>query len=483
VASRSMRISTFSECASADERPVPSRTRLARVAIAAALVCGLSVPALAGRRSSRHAQPPETATRPLLYTGLTLDQPTKLGETRRYDVVLDEGTFLELRVSQDRVLVKLSLLDENGTSLRVIDIPEIDPFPERLMFKASASGRFTVDVDVHSTLSAPSGESWVPRNTPPRGYVLEVVAVRPSRPDDDRRLAWFDAMTQAEKLARAENMASLQQSIPLLQQTARNAGDPALEATTLEVLAHVTAYFTELHAYSVAARERLTELYPLIGFPHEEVLNWRRLAVEYSDDGRLDRAKSAVSHALDLSLARGFPVNVALCQRDLGVFEFGLGNYDRARDLAQRAQSAAIDLPLPALEALTLWDLARLDELAGDLDAALTRCRRGVEVGKGNALPTSLITLWLGFLHLSRGELDEAASEFQARLDMTRFAVQRDQQALAHVGLGDVLLARGDRAGARQRYETAAAALERGAQTRGASPSNVSGASISRTAA
>ena len=42
--------------------------------------------------------------------------------------------------------------------------------------------------------------------------------------------------------------------------------------------------------------------------------------------------------------------------------------------------------------------------------------------------------------------------------------VQRDQEAVTRLGLGDVMLARGDRQGARKRYESAAAALEKGAQ-------------------
>jgi hypothetical protein len=49
----------------------------------------------------------------------------------------------------------------------------------------------------------------------------------------------------------------------------------------------------------------------------------------------------------------------------------------------------------------------------------------------------------VGFSAHYRGEL-EAASRLEARLAMPR-NIQRDQEAMARLGLGDVMLARGDR--------------------------------------
>ena len=72
--------------------------------------------------------------------------------------------------------------------------------------------------------------------------------------------------------------------------------------------------------------------------------------------------------------------------------------------------------------------------------------------------------MWLGFNYLSRGDLDNAEERFQARLEMARLYVQRDQEAFTRLGLADVKLARGDRDSARAGYEAAAQALQRGAQ-------------------
>ena len=160
---------------------------------------------------------------------------------------------------------------------------------------------------------------------------------------------------------------------------------------------------------------------------------------------------------------RGLRVTTARIRRHLGYIEFELGNFEQARALSQEAHELAVAIPDRAVDAMATWDLSRLDALAGDLDSAVARSLRGLDLAKGDTSTTGLITMWLGFLHIRRGELDEAASRLEARLAMPR-NVHRDQEAMARLGLGDVMLARGDRQGARKRYEAAASALEKGAQ-------------------
>ena len=99
------------------------------------------------------------------------------------------------------------------------------------------------------------------------------------------------------------------------------------------------------------------------------------------------------------------------------MYECELGNYERAREHAVRAQQLAAAIPDRPLEALTLWDLARLDSLAGDFDAAIARNTHALKLAAGNASATNVIMMWLGFNYLSRGELDEAETLFQARLE------------------------------------------------------------------
>ena len=112
---------------------------------------------------------------------------------------------------------------------------------------------------------------------------------------------------------------------------------------------------------------------------------------------------------------------------------------------------------------MATWDLSRLDALAGDLDSAVARSLRSLDLAKGDPpRPVSSRCGWASCIFA-------AASWTRRRLALKRgwrslVTVQRDQEAVTRLGLGDVMLARGDRQGARKRYESAAAALEKGAQ-------------------
>ena len=130
---------------------------------------------------------------------------------------------------------------------------------------------------------------------------------------------------------------------------------------------------------------------------------------------------------------------------------------EMARDMAEKIHDRVI-------EGLAVNDLSRLDSLAGDFDAAIARETRALELASDSSQATNLIIMWLGFNYLSRGDLDNAEERFEARLEMARRYVQRDQEAFTRLGLADVKLARGDRDSARAGYEAAAQALQRGAQ-------------------
>ena len=225
----------------------------------------------------------------------------------------------------------------------------------------------------------------------------------------------------------------------------------------------MTSMFTQFARDSAAARERPAEVYAPMGTREQEVINWQRLAIEYSKAGRLAHAKQVLTPALEQALESRLRVTTARIRRQLGYIEFELGNFEQARVLSQEALDLAVTIADRAVQAMATWDLSRLDALAGDLDSAVARSLRILELAKGDASTTGLITMWLGFLHLRRGELDAATSRLEARLAMPN-NVQRDQEAMSRLGLGDVMLARGDRQGARKRYESAASALEKGAQ-------------------
>ena len=392
----------------------------------------------------------------ILFEGATFERWAAEGDVHPYEAVLTAGDFLEVSVSQDQFPVSLSIRGADGGVLRTISLPAMDPLPQRLMFVAPLAGAHRLE------MKRPKARDI---NPAPRPYTLHVIALRAATADDRERDKRFQVLERASALAHLESMDGLRQAIPLLREVAaewRAVDDVTLEVSTLESLAKLTAFFTRFHLESIAARERLSQIYPRTEEREREIANWYDLATEYEKDGRFLHAKQAVSRSLEVALARGLREPTARTQRKLGYFEFELGNYEAARTLAQQAHDLAVSVPAPVIEAMATWDLARLDELAGDLDAAIARNRRALPLASANLEATGLILMSLGFTHLQRGDLDEATSRFDARLAMSPTLVLKDHEAVTRLGLGDVSLARGNREDARQRYQAAASALERG---------------------
>jgi CHAT domain-containing protein len=422
---------------------------------------------LAGALAAASYPQPQMEPAEVLQPGDAIRRPAVAGDVHRYEAALAPGDFLEISVPQDRVFVALSARAPDGSVIHSIDLEGIHPQPERLMFIASVSGRHAVDVRVTGYHTSEADLPGIAVPPAAAEAIVHVLALRKAVPDDRRRAALFESLERANRLVHQQSLDSLRQAIPLFQEAAagwRAASDIGLEASTLTALAAVTGYFTQFNRESAAACERLTDLFARMGDRDLQIRNWRRLSEEYAEGGRLVDAKEALSRALALAHAQGLDRLVARARRQLGFYEFQLGNYEEARELAHEVQHAAADIADPILEAEALSTLARLDELAGDLDAAISRNRRALDLSRGHKQMTAALTMWLGFNHLRRGGLDEAASLFEARLAMSPTIVQQDSEALTRLGLADVALARGDRSDARRRYEAIASALQAGLQ-------------------
>lgn len=419
-------------------------------------------------RAARFQQADGAVT--VLTDGLKIERAAATGDTHRYEARLSAGDFVEITASQDQLRLSLAVHDPAGQIILNADLPELETLPERVLFLTSVGGRYEIHVSIKGQPYQGLGHERDPETNPATtvrsAYSLHVVAMRPATSDDFSRARWFGVLERAATHARLQSIKGLEEAIPLYLEAAsgwRSLGDLGLEATTLEGLANLTSFFVQFTRDSAVARERLTQLYRQMGNRPLELANWRRLALEYWKVGRLADAKEAAEHALKLALLLGGRVNAAASRRQLGSYEFDLGNFSRARELAEETLAAAVAIPDRALQVFALGDLGLLDTVAGDLDAAIVRNREALALASGQRELT-VVVLRLAFNHLARGDLDEAASRFEERLTMARTAVQRDQEALARLGLADIARVRGDRNGARERYADVVAALERGVQ-------------------
>src|SRR5262245_42291410 len=193
------------------------------------------------------------------------------GDTHRYEALLNEADFFEIRVSQAETAAAITVRDPEDRVLHSILLPDIDPQPQRLLFVAPTSGRYTIDLQFDRPPRA-IREGVIYQldkadQSGPFNYTIHVLALRPATPEDRGRAGWFNVLERAAALLHRESMDGLRASFPLLREAAagwRSTGDVSLEASTLEALARVTSLFSQFRGEAGSARERLTELYSLM---------------------------------------------------------------------------------------------------------------------------------------------------------------------------------------------------------------------------
>jgi CHAT domain-containing protein/predicted negative regulator of RcsB-dependent stress response len=384
------------------------------------------------------------------------------GAVHAYTVDLHVDTFFEISVSQETKGVRLAVSGPDGDGVTAIDLPSIEPLPERAMFVASRAGTYRIDVFLPARV-APKR----PVDEPVQEYVLRVLALQPAGERDRHRARCFATTADASRLAnrRGLRVDDLGAVLDLLNEAAacwQSASDVDLEATALEALAGLSSLFTEYRLESAAAFERLIAIRRATGEARLELLSLDNLTVEYNDDGRFDRARDTAAEMQRLAGRLGDRRSEGRAWRRIAFAEFSLGHFDSARRAALAALDIAKEVGDESLLALAHWQLGRIDEVTGDFEAALARYDQGLQAAPGDWLAAPSLANALGFLHLRMGDHDAAARYFEKRLALASGFVQRDTEAQARVGLGDVLLARGDREGARTMYHAAAEMLTNG---------------------
>jgi CHAT domain-containing protein/tetratricopeptide (TPR) repeat protein len=405
-----------------------------------------------------HAQAPAGPT-PATPQALTPDTVVErrgvTGDRHGYTVDLDADTFFEISAAQDSAQLSLTLADPDGAEVTSIDLASLAPLPERLMFIAPRAGTYRIDVKLHDEPA-----------TITQQYTLRVLALRTPTDRDRRHHRCFRTTAEADRVARrGRALSDLGNAIEIFKSAARcwqAESDADWEVAALSAQGDLAGLFAEFRLDAAAAFERLIPMLRAKGLSKIELSRLDDLLVEYNDDGRYDRSRETAIEMQQLAKKLGDRQAEGRAYQRLAFVEFSLGNYESSRRAALSGFDIAKEFQNAAMAATANLQLGRIDEVAGDYDAALARYEQGLRATSFDRSATPALTNALGFLHLRRGDLDEAARQFEARLAMASQYVQYDTEALARVGLGDVRLARGDREGAGQMYSAAVKALQRG---------------------
>lgn len=375
------------------------------------------------------------------------------GDVHHYEVNLAEGDYFEVAVTQDHLYVSLSITgpEDPKDTIIAVNVQMIASMTQRLGFVAASVGVHRLSVTITGTRGEVS-------HTKPRSYHLDVIAMRPAMPQDHERAQTFVLMARASRAVAEHSLDGIRRAIPVFEQAAtewRALGDRMLEATTLFALMGTSNLFTQFRDTATEHGVRLAALLAELDLKTLEQRVWETLAFEYHDGGHLTEAIDAATRSVTLARSLQNRAQEGASLRLLSWLQVKLGQYENARRTASEALDIAASIGDRGLEAHVLINVARLHELAGDLDTAGRHYERALALAEGTRPILGQVQLFLGNNRLNRGDIDGAQRAFEARLTPGLHGIQRDDEAAARILLGDVRLTRGDLAGARELYEAA----------------------------
>lgn len=385
----------------------------------------------------------------VLEPGRQVERRLRGGVAHDHEIEVPAGHYLQVEVEQIGVDVVLALSSPSGETLHEVDSPTTLYGPEALSWVARTGGDHRLRIRA-ARAEAASGR-----------YVLRLVALRPARRADARRLDAERRFTEAGRL-HWQNMAS----------SLRRAEEAYTEAA---------ARFAAVGDVRMATYARLNrvEIQSELGDPaevldaHLEVVDaFRRLgdrageaeavgALAYLHEllGRKQQALSLWREVLPLRRALGDVVGEANVLHNTAAVYASMGDASAARDYYDRA----LDLMRAADdrygEAYTLTNLAGLYRAAGENDRAMASLERALllrtQVDDPRGAVRTLIEI--GAVHEADGAIDQALATFEEARRRAHDVAAPSTEARLLIRIGGGRSRRGDDAGARAAFEEALA--------------------------
>src|SRR5262245_750135 len=153
-----------------------------------------------------HANAGQDATR--LELGRPLERMIGGGETQRYRIALNPGSYLRVAITQQGIDVVVTVLDPAGRKVARIDRPSGAYGLENVSVIAEAAGDYTIELRAALKFAAPAR------------YLLTATEMREATAEDRRRVVAECAVSEGEELRVGETADTLSQAVVKFSQAA-----------------------------------------------------------------------------------------------------------------------------------------------------------------------------------------------------------------------------------------------------------------------
>ncbi|MGA9980378.1 MAG: CHAT domain-containing protein [Candidatus Sulfotelmatobacter sp.] len=396
-----------------------------------------------------------------------LPEPLKGGESAQgtiapsqshvYSIDLAAGQYLHLEVELERIDLIVRLLSPEGVELeRRENLVENSSIP--LSFVAPAAGTYRIEIRqaVAPDQKKPdqkknekqSDKGEADKSSQPKTYTIHVDQLRPSEPDDQKRITAEHADAAGDKL-RAEGTGPSRHGAVTQYEAAlalwTDLADQPRQADTLSSIGRTYYDLGDINQCLEFWNRELT-VRRALGHPDEEGNVLGSIATAYSRLGDRQKALEYFSQSIEKLRAAGDKGNEGTALSSVGNTYYGLGQVRKAIEYYEQALPLQHGVGSPSAEGATLGNMGIAYSALGQPQKALDYSRQALRLAlAAGDLDGQAATLTsIASLYWQLGDWDHALENQKSAVALTKKSGNRSFEAMILNNMGTTYRGLGD---------------------------------------
>ena len=391
---------------------------------------GTGVPAVPAPSQSEQLLDP-------LKGGESLQGTIAPGQSRIYAIDLAAGQYLHLEVEQEQVDLTVRLISSGGMELEQREnFGGNSSLP--LSFVVLREGSYHIEIRLGEGEKAGAAKN----------YQIKVDPLRPSEPNDQKRITAERADNTGDKL-RAEGTGPSRHQAVTQYETAlalwSELGDQPRQANTLSSTGRTYYDLGEINKALEFWNRELT-LRHALGNPNDEGNVLGSIASAYSRLGDRTKALEYFSLSLERVRSAGDKVNEGLVLSNMGNTYFGLGDVRKSLDYYQQALPLEHGVGSPSAEGATLGNIGIVYSALGEPQKALDYSRQALQLAlaAGDLDGQAATLTQIASLYWQLGDWDHALENQKSAVELTKKSGNRSFEAMILNNMGTTYRGLGD---------------------------------------
>jgi CHAT domain-containing protein/Tfp pilus assembly protein PilF len=393
--------------------------------------------------------PPQSRSSPeQLRGGESTQGPIAPGQSHIYAIDLAAGQYLHLEVELERIDLTVRLLSPEGKELEQREnLVENSSIP--LSFVAPTGGTYRLEIQQPKRPDQKQdAKAGADKSSQLKMYQIKVDQLRPSEPDDQKRITAERAGSAGDKLraegtgpSRHEAVAQYEAALTVWTDLA----DQSRQADTLSSLGRAYYDLGDTNNALEFWNRELTVRHAL-GHPDDEGNVLGSIGTVYSRLGDRQKALDYFSQSVEKLRAAGDKVNEGTALSSIGNTYYGLGQVRKALEYYNQALPLQHGVGSPSAEGATLGNMGIAYSALGEPQKALDYSRQALQLAlAAGDLDGQAATLTsIASLYWQLGDWDHALENQKSAVELTKKSGNRSFEAMILNNMGTTYRGLGD---------------------------------------